>query len=65
MMFLREYDVSKHGHKIFKAYGEQRDRRLVRIHCLVEDIWGVGFKADQIAQKMGFAHDSYKEYVRV
>ncbi len=30
-------------------------------YSLVEDVWGIGFiKADQIAQKMGFSHDSYK-----
>ena len=63
MMFLREYDVSVNMViKIFKAYGEQAGQKISENpYCLVEDIWGVGFKkADQIAQKMGFAHDSYK-----
>ncbi|HON10990.1 MAG TPA: ATP-dependent RecD-like DNA helicase [Chitinispirillaceae bacterium] len=63
MMFLREYDVSVNMvMKIFKAYGEQAGQKISENpYCLVEDIWGVGFKkADRIAQKMGFAHDSYK-----
>ena len=63
MLLLREYDVSVNMvMKIYKTYGEHAGRKISENpYCLVEDIWGVGFiKADRIAQKMGFAHDSYK-----
>jgi len=63
MMFLQEYGVSLNlGMKIYKAYGPDAQKKICENpYSLVEDVWGVGFiKADQIAQRMGFAHDSYK-----
>ncbi len=63
MMFLQEYGVTLNlGMKIYKAYGPDAQKKICENpYSLVEDVWGVGFiKADQIAQRMGFAHDSYK-----
>jgi exodeoxyribonuclease V alpha subunit len=63
MMFLQEYGVSLNlGMKIYKTYGPDAQKKICENpYSLVEDVWGVGFiKADQIAQRMGFAHDSYK-----
>jgi exodeoxyribonuclease V alpha subunit len=63
MMFLQEYGVTLNlGIKIYKAYGPDAQKKICENpYSLVENVWGVGFiKADQIAQRMGFAHDSYK-----
>jgi exodeoxyribonuclease V alpha subunit len=63
MLFLQQCSVSVNlAHKIFKAYGGAAQENISRNpYCLVDDIWGVGFsKADAIAQKLGFAHDSFK-----
>jgi exodeoxyribonuclease V alpha subunit len=63
MMFLQEYGVTLNlGMKIYKAYGPDAQKKICENpYSLVESVWGVGFiKADQIAQRMGFAHDSYK-----
>lgn len=63
MMFLQEYGVTLNlGMKIYKAYGPDAQKKICENpYSLVEEVWGVGFvKADQIAQRMGFAHDSYK-----
>ena len=63
MLFLQECAVSVNlAHKIYKAYGNNAREFISRDpYCLINDIWGVGFsKADAIAQKMGFSHDSFK-----
>lgn len=63
MIFLQEYGVTLNlGIKIYKAYGPDAQKKICENpYSLVENVWGVGFiKADQIAQRMGFAHDSYK-----
>ena len=63
MLFLQEWNVSANlACRIYKAYGQQaREKISSDPYSLIEDVWGVGFiKADQIAQKMGFKHDSYK-----
>ncbi len=63
MLFFQGYGVSTNLiYKIYKAYGLDAQKRICENpYSLVEDVWGIGFvKADQIAQKMGFSHDSYK-----
>ncbi|MCU0608901.1 MAG: ATP-dependent RecD-like DNA helicase [Chitinispirillaceae bacterium] len=63
MLFLREIGVSVgFATKIYKTYGASAREKISQDpYALLEDVWGVGFvKADQIAQKMGFSHDSYK-----
>jgi len=63
MLFLQQCSVSVNlAHKIFKAYGPSAQQHISRNpYCLADDIWGVGFtKADAIAQKLGFSHDSFK-----
>ena len=63
MLFLQESSVSVNlAHKIYKTYGvNARERISSNPYCLVDDVWGVGFiKADGIAQKLGFTHDSFK-----
>jgi len=63
MVFLQECSVSVNlAHKIYKTYGENAREYISRDpYCLIDGIWGVGFtKADAIAQKMGFEHDSFK-----
>lgn len=63
MLFLQECAISVNlAHKIYKAYGRSAQEIISRNpYCLIDDIWGVGFKkADAIAQKLGFSHDSYK-----
>ena len=63
LLFLQQFDVSyATAGKIYKAYGsDAREKISNNPYTLCEDIWGIGFlKADTIAQKMGFAHDSYK-----
>lgn len=61
MVFLRSKDVSPaYAVKIYKAYGNQAIEKMQdNPYCLVDDIWGIGFKtADQIAIKMGLERNS-------
>ena len=63
MLFLQQSAVSVNlAYKIYKTYGlSARERISANPYCLVEDVWGIGFvKADGIAQKLGFSHDSFK-----
>ena len=63
MLFLQSYDVSVNlAQRIFKTWGEQAQAKISENpYALIDDIWGVGFvRADAIAQKMGFSHDSFK-----
>ena len=63
MVFLQEKNISPaYATKIYKKYGMQSIQVLQENpYRLADDIWGIGFKvADQIAQNMGFAHDSLK-----
>lgn len=63
MLFLQGYGVSVNlAHKIYKTYGDQAQAKVSENpYVLIDDIWGVGFiKADAIAQKLGFSHDSFK-----
>lgn len=63
ILFLQGYGVSTNLiYKIYKTYGLEAQKKISENpYSLVEDVWGIGFiKADQIAQKMGFSHDSYK-----
>lgn len=63
MLFLQDYNVSVNlALRIYKTYkGEAKEKITQNPYCLVDDVWGVGFiKADKIAQKMGYSHDSYK-----
>lgn len=63
LLFLQQFDVSyRMAVKIFKVYGEQAEEKISKNpYTLCEDIWGVGFfKADRLAQMLGFSHGSYK-----
>jgi len=63
MVFLRECAITVGmASKIYKAYGAHAQEKISQNpYCLIDDVWGVGFKkADAIAQKLGFSHDSYK-----
>jgi exodeoxyribonuclease V alpha subunit len=63
MIFLQEYDVSVNlALRIYKAYKNHAKEKITQNpYSLVDDVWGVGFiKADKIAQKMSYSHDSYK-----
>jgi exodeoxyribonuclease V alpha subunit len=63
MLFLQEFGVTVNmALKIYKVYGLQAQQRISENpYTLIDDVWGVGFvKADAIAQKMGFSHDSFK-----
>jgi len=63
MLFLQECAISVNlAHKIYKAYGKNAREYISRDpYCLIDDIWGIGFtKADAVAQKLGFVHDSFK-----
>jgi exodeoxyribonuclease V alpha subunit len=63
MLFLQDADISiTMAYKIYKAYGQNAQECITKNpYRLIDDIWGVGFKkADAIAQKMGFAHDSFQ-----
>jgi exodeoxyribonuclease V alpha subunit len=63
MIFLQDYNVSVNlALRIYKAYKNQAKEKITQNpYCLVDEVWGVGFiKADNIAQKMGYSHDSYK-----
>jgi exodeoxyribonuclease V alpha subunit len=48
--------------RIYKAYGPSAKEKIsADPYALLDDVWGVGFiRADRIAQKLGFKHDSYK-----
>ncbi len=61
MTFLLSHGVSTaRAFRIYKTYGEQAIERVMSDpYCLARDIRGIGFQtADQIAQRMGIAHDS-------
>jgi exodeoxyribonuclease V alpha subunit len=63
MLFLQDFGVSLNLiSKIYRTYGDTaREVISANPYALIDDIWGVGFRrADAIAQKMGFAHDSYR-----
>jgi exodeoxyribonuclease V alpha subunit len=63
MLYLQEIGVSVNlAARIYKTYGAQAKEKISGDpYALLDDVWGVGFiKADQIALKMGYAHDSYK-----
>ncbi len=63
MVFLQEKGISPaYAAKIYKKYGDQAINVIVENpYRLADEIWGIGFKiADQVAQNMGFAHDSVK-----
>lgn len=61
MLFLRSKDVSAaYATKIYKAYGNAAIAKMQdNPYCLVDDIWGIGFKiADGIALKLGLERHS-------
>lgn len=61
MVFLQDRGISPaYAVKIYKKYGADAIAKVTEDpYRLAEDIWGIGFKiADQIAQNLGFAHDS-------
>jgi exodeoxyribonuclease V alpha subunit len=61
MLFLRSKDVSAvYATKIYKTYGNLAIEKVqTNPYCLVDDIWGIGFKiADQIALKLGLERHS-------
>lgn len=63
MVFLQEKNITPaYATKIYKKYGKESISVLhENPYRLADEIWGIGFKvADQIAQNMGFAHDSLK-----
>ncbi|MGA2506374.1 MAG: ATP-dependent RecD-like DNA helicase, partial [Chitinispirillaceae bacterium] len=62
-IFLQEWGVSVSlAARIYKVYGPTSKERISSDpYSLLDDVWGIGFiKADWIAQKIGFKHDSYK-----
>jgi len=61
MVFLHSHGVStSRAVRIYKTYGESAiDRVRANPYLLANEIHGIGFKtADQIAQRIGIAHDS-------
>ena len=61
MLFLQGHGVSTgFAAKIYKAYGNESIGKVKdNPFCLVDDIWGIGFKtADAIAEKLGFGKES-------
>lgn len=63
MLFLQSHGVSTaYAVKIYKAYGNDSINIVKENpYRLADEIWGIGFKtADKIAQKMGFAMDSFE-----
>jgi exodeoxyribonuclease V alpha subunit len=61
MLFLQSYNITTgYAVKIFKQYGSKAIERLKdNPYCLVDDIFGIGFKiADRIAQNLGIEKDS-------
>lgn len=62
MLFLQEYNIStSFAAKIYRQYGNKSIEKVKENpYCLADDIWGIGFKtADQIAEQLGFAKESY------
>ncbi len=62
-LFLQEIGVSVGlAARIYKVYGAAAKEKISGDpYALLDDVRGIGFiKADRIAQKMGFKHDSYK-----
>ncbi len=62
MLFLQEHEVNtSHAARIFRTYGNESIRIVKENpYQLADDIWGIGFKtADTIADKMGFAKNSF------
>lgn len=63
ILFLQPFGVTLNfAYKIHRAYGAQAQSTIsANPYQLIDDIWGVGFKrADAIAQKLGYAHDTWK-----
>ena len=63
MLFLQSNGVSTaYAVKIYKTYGnESIDVVKGNPYRLADDIWGIGFRtADKIAQKLGYAADSFE-----
>ncbi len=63
MLFLAHYDISPtFAGRIYAAYKDASIKTIQENpYCLISDIWGIGFKkADAIAQKIGFPHDSFR-----
>jgi exodeoxyribonuclease V alpha subunit len=63
MVFLQECAVTVNmASRIYAEYGVKAKEKISQNpYCLIDDVWGVGFKkADAIAQKLGFEHDTYK-----
>jgi exodeoxyribonuclease V alpha subunit len=63
MVFLQACAITVNmASKIYNVYGDAAKEKISQNpYCLIDDIWGVGFKkADAIAQKLGFAHDTFK-----
>lgn len=63
MVFLQDKDISSsYALKIYKKYGQNSVAVLQENpYRLADEIWGIGFKvADQIAKKLGIAHDAIK-----
>jgi exodeoxyribonuclease V alpha subunit len=63
MLFLNECALTVNmAYKIYNVYGDKAKEKISQNpYCLIDDVWGVGFKkADAIAEKLGFEHDSYK-----
>ena len=61
MVFLHSHNVStSRAVRIYKTYGENAIERVrANPYLLANEIHGIGFKtADQIAQRIGIAHDS-------
>lgn len=61
MLFLQSYQITTgYAVKIFKQYGTKAIEKLKENpYCLVDDIFGIGFKiADRIAQNLGIKNDS-------
>lgn len=62
MLFLQEHGVSTaFAARIYKQYGNESVARMrENPFRLADDIWGIGFKtADGIAEKLGFAKESF------
>ncbi len=63
MLFLQNHDINtSFAAKIYKQYGNDSIEKIKENpYCLADDIWGIGFRtADQIAERMGFAKESYR-----
>ncbi|MDG5813536.1 ATP-dependent RecD-like DNA helicase [Chitinispirillales bacterium ANBcel5] len=63
MLFLQDYGVSVNMvSRIYKAWGAEAQSKICQNpYALIDSVWGIGFvKADAIARKLNFGHDSYK-----